>query len=140
VAGVILIVEQGLAFEVWRRGQQDELAVHVIDEKIAAAVVKPYRPQRLDDHFSYFGRWPEGRLPGVDGFGNLVGAIHLLHDAFAQDSFGLAADKFDGGDGVEHFILQACIDLLGEGLLNAVEGRLRILPALPQIIADKPDR
>lgn len=76
----------------------------------------------------------------MDGFGDLHGIVHLQHDAFTQNVFCPVASEFDHVQCIAHFGLETDLGLLVEGLLDAGEGKLRIMPVLPRIVAGKRNR
>ena len=140
MAGVIAVVEDGLAFELRCSRQQDELAVHVVDEEIAAAVVKTNRAQCFNDQAAYFSsRAPTG-FAGVDRLGDLKRIVDLQRDAFTQYGFGAAAAEFNGAQGIAHFRLEPGLGLGAQRLFDTGERGLGVAAALPRIKAGEGER
>jgi len=131
VAGVVPVVEDGLAFQLRCGRQQDELALHVVDEVITAPFVKPGRAQCLDDQALDLGRRPAPCLLGIDGFDDLVGSIDLFGQAAAQHILGPRTGEFDEIGHPVHLGLQAGFQLLGGSQFDTGEGGALLTQTLP---------
>ena len=118
---VVAVVNACATFELRRRGQQNEAALHAVDEEIAPAIEKTHRAQRFDDELLHlFWRAVLG-LACVNGLGYLHRRIDLLDQAAAQDLFGALAQKFHVAHGRLHFRGQALLLLLGDDVGHALE-------------------
>ena len=138
--GIVAVVEIGPTFQLRRRRQQDELALHVVDEIVAATVVETHRTQRLDDQALDLGSRTARRLAGVDRFDDLHRRIDLLGDAAPQDVLGARTGELDEALRTRHFGTEAGLDLGATGLLDARIRSALLGKVLPGKKGAKPER
>ncbi len=112
LAGVVLIVQLDRAFKLRGRRQQDELALGVVDEVVAAILEKTRLAQRLDDaSFDLVSRTALCSFAGVDRFGNLDADINVFGQVFFEQCFGTGAGKLDVAECAVDFGIQAGANL-----------------------------
>ena len=117
---VVVVVPQGGVLELRVQRLQQAVALQVTDKNVTAVVEEALRAQRLEDQALDLGLGVSAVLVLVDGRGDLEGHRGLLLEGLAQHHPGTRLQEIQVADGGVHLGLQAVVEALLLGLLEAL--------------------
>lgn len=107
------------------------MALHVVDEIVAAALEEARRAQGFQDQAPDLGLGAAPGLARMDALGHAEGGIDLVDQAAPQRLLGLLAREIDHALHAVHFGRQPGLDLQLGRVLDVVQRLAMRAPALP---------